>query len=104
MSLKPERERSRTGRSNRLKWLPVVVVEGAFFGVGTLGKIAGVVCMVSAGIAEIFRPRCLMQSNSWMPVGFERGAAEGTGDRLGINGLITARAGWHQKKCGEKVN
>jgi len=75
-----------------------VAVEGAVFGVGAFGEVAGVVGVVGAGVAEVGVAGGTVQFDAGMPVGFQLHLAGGTGDRLGINRLLATGAGGHDRQ------
>jgi hypothetical protein len=68
-----------------------VVIEGAFFGSGTLRIVAGVVFVVKTGSAQKFFGLRSIQGDTRMTESLERGSAVPTGDRLGVYRLVTAR-------------
>jgi hypothetical protein len=65
-----------------------VVVKGAFLGVGTLGKVAGIIGVIGAGVAQI-PLRGLVQGDTGMTVGFESCPAMRTSDRSFVDRLLT---------------
>jgi hypothetical protein len=65
---------------------------------GALRIVAGVIGIVDTGLAERFCSRRAVEGNAGVTVGFERRPTSGTSDRLGINGLVAARASGHDKR------
>lgn len=72
-----------------------VGVQQALGGVGALGIGAGVVGIVGAGFAQIIACIRAMQGHAGMTVCLQRCPTVGTFNRLGINGLMAARAVRH---------
>jgi len=66
------------------------LVEGTVFGVGTLGKIASIISVIGAGVAQIPIPSGAVQWNTGMTVSFECCPAIGTINSLTINELMAA--------------
>jgi hypothetical protein len=78
-------------------------IEGAAFSIGALGEGAGIVGVVKAGGAKRAAGR-LVKRNTRMTKGLEGSTAEGAGDRLLWNGLVTVGTvwhglGWYQQNC-----
>ena len=67
-----------------------------FAGVRSLRKVAGVVSVIGTALTQVSFSFGAMEGNAGMPKCFERRAAVGTGDRLGIDRLMAARAVGHR--------
>jgi len=74
----------------------LILIQRTFRCVGPLGEVAGIVGMIGAGIAQVPIARGTVKGNAAMPVGFQLSAAERAGNRLSINFLLAAGAGWHK--------
>jgi hypothetical protein len=69
-----------------------VLIQGTLFGIRALGKGTGIIFMVGAAIAQESFSTGTVQGDAGMTIGFENKSAMGTGDRLGVDGLMAFRA------------
>jgi len=76
----------------------LILVQRTFTSIGTLRKVAGIVCMIGAGRAEIFLVDRPIKWNARMTKGFECGSTLGADDRLRINRMTTTGTIRHQQQ------